>query len=121
MLTLVADVVLLEAEEESEPIEEVHVRKPLRVRRPTEVADGAEGGGGGSDLGEAEGRVVCEEVVDGDYVVGLLFFFGPAALSRPPSRVGSVSEIAHDDNDDSICVLGFLKKEKKRLLLVFLK
>lgn len=72
MLALVADVVLLEAEEEGEPVEEVVVRTPLDVGRTAEVADGFESGGGGADLGITEGGMVGEEVVDGDDVVGLL-------------------------------------------------
>ena len=71
MLALVADVVALEPEEEGEPVEEVHVRVPLPERRPPQVADGAECCGGGADLGEPEGGVVGEEVVDGDDVVRL--------------------------------------------------
>lgn len=42
---------------------------PRDERRFREVADGAEGGGGGADLREAEGGVVGQEVVDGDNVV----------------------------------------------------
>lgn len=41
MLALVADVVVLEAEEEGEPVEEVHVGLPLGVRGTAEVANGA--------------------------------------------------------------------------------
>lgn len=74
MFPLVADVVGLEAEEGTEPIEEVHVGEPRRVLRPAEVADGADGGGSGADLGEPEGRVVSEEVVDWYNVVHFIFF-----------------------------------------------
>lgn len=72
MLALVADVVLLEPEEEGKPVQEVHVWPPLPERRRPQVADGAECCGGGADLGEPEGWVVGEEVVDGDDVVGLV-------------------------------------------------
>lgn len=69
MLALVANVVVLEAEEESEPIEEVHVRLPSG--REAKVADDAESGECGADFGEAEGRVVgVEVVVEWDDVVG---------------------------------------------------
>lgn len=71
MLPLVPNIVALEPEEEGEPVEEVVVRLPLGERRSPEVSDGEEGGGGGADLGEAEGGVVVEEVVDGDDVVRL--------------------------------------------------
>lgn len=73
VLALVANVVVLEAEEEGEPVQEVHVRSPLVVRRLPEVADGSERGGNGSDLRESERRVLREEVVDGDYVVRIGF------------------------------------------------
>lgn len=52
------------------------MRGPLGVRGFSEVADCAESGGDGPDLRETEGRVVGEEVVDGDYVVGLGFGCG---------------------------------------------
>lgn len=45
---------------------------PWRERRATEVADGAERGGGSADLGKAEGGVVREEVVDWDDVVNVV-------------------------------------------------
>ena len=70
VLPLVADAVVLEAEEEGEPIEEVHVGVPLRGE--AEVADGAEGGDGGADFGVAEGGVVGEAAVEGDDVVGFV-------------------------------------------------
>ena len=73
MLALVANVVVLEAEEEGEPVQKVHVRSPLVVRRLPKVADGSERGGNGSDLRESERRVLREEVVDGDYVVWIGF------------------------------------------------
>lgn len=44
--------------------------EPWDERGLPEVADGAEGGGGGADFGIAEGGVVGEEVVNGDDVVG---------------------------------------------------
>ena len=54
MLALVANVVALEAEEEGEPVQEVHVRGPLVVWQLPEVADGLESGGNGLDLREFE-------------------------------------------------------------------
>ena len=92
VLALVADVVLLEAEEEGEPVEEVVVGAPLDVGGAAEVSDGFEGGGGGADLGVAEGGVVGEEVVDGDDVVGLVV---DCARRRGPSGLrgdGAVAE-----------------------------
>lgn len=69
MFALVANVVVLETEEEGEPVEEVHVRFPSRGE--TEVVDGTEGGEGGANFGETEGRVVgVEVVVEWDDVVG---------------------------------------------------
>lgn len=62
----------LEPEEQGEPVEEVVVGLPCGERRPAEVADGAEGRGGSADLGEAEGGVVGEEVVDWDDVVNVV-------------------------------------------------
>ncbi|KAM4093404.1 hypothetical protein ACB094_06G113500 [Castanea mollissima] len=73
VLALVANVVALEAEEEGQPVQEVHVRCPLVVRRLPEVSDGSERGGYGSDLREPERRVLREEVVDWDYVVWVGF------------------------------------------------
>lgn len=69
VLPLVPDVVLLEAEEEAEPVEQVIVRAPQGVRRLAEVADGAQGGAGCTDLREVEGGVVGSDVVDWDDVV----------------------------------------------------
>lgn len=86
VLPLVADAVRLEAEEEGEPVEEVVVGPPRGEGRPPEVADGAEGGGGGADLGEAEGGVVGEEVVDGDYVVDLLLAAAVGGAAGPGRR-----------------------------------
>lgn len=60
MLPLIPNVVVLEAEEQGQPVQEVHVGTPLRVGRPPEVSDGAQGSGGGADLGEAERGVVGE-------------------------------------------------------------
>ncbi|CAJ2664316.1 unnamed protein product [Trifolium pratense] len=71
VFALIANVVVLEAEEKSEPIEEVHVRLPFR--RTAEVSDGADGGECGTDFRETEGRVVGVEVVEWDNVVGLEF------------------------------------------------
>lgn len=71
MLALVPNVVVLEAEEKGEPVEEVHVLRPSGVRWLSEVTYGLERGGHGSDLREAERWVLGEEVVDGDDVVGL--------------------------------------------------
>lgn len=72
MLPLVFDVGGLEPEEKGKPIEEVVVLLPWGERRPAEVANRAEGGGGGADLGEAEGGVVSEEVVDWDNVENVI-------------------------------------------------
>lgn len=72
MLPLVVDVGGLEPEEKGKPIEEVVVLLPWGERRPAEVANRAEGGGGGADLGEAEGGVVSEEVVDWDNVENVI-------------------------------------------------
>ena len=63
MLALVPNVVALEAEEEREPVEEVHVRPPLPERRSPEVADGVQRCRRRAHLGEAQRRVVGEEVV----------------------------------------------------------
>ncbi|KAJ1434549.1 hypothetical protein SESBI_05417 [Sesbania bispinosa] len=74
VLALVANVVVLEAEEEGEPVEEVHgAGVPSWGRGRTEVTDEAESGGGGAYFREAEGRVVggVEGVMEGDDVVGL--------------------------------------------------
>ena len=49
MLALVASIVALEAKEEGEPVQEVHVRDPLVVRQLLEVADGSKRGGNLSD------------------------------------------------------------------------
>lgn len=73
VFTLVSNVVLLKSEEQCEPIEEVHVGKPLVVRRLAETSDGAESGGGCAYLGVTEGRMVGKEVVDRNYIVRLLF------------------------------------------------
>lgn len=54
VLTLITDVILLEPEEESQPVEQVHVRPPLAKRRTPEVTYGAKCCGGCTDLGEAE-------------------------------------------------------------------
>lgn len=69
MLALVADVVVLEAKQEAKPVQEVHIRVPLRGE--AQVADRAKGGDGGPDLREAEGRVVDGRVVEGEDVVGV--------------------------------------------------
>lgn len=63
MLPLIPDVVILEAEEEAEPVQEVHGVVPWAERRFPEVPGGAQGGGGGAYLWEPEGGVVQEEVV----------------------------------------------------------
>lgn len=68
---LVPHVVALEAEEEAEPVEEVHGVVPWVERRFAEVAGGAEGFGRGADLWNPEGRVVEEEVVYRNDVEGL--------------------------------------------------
>uniref|UniRef100_A0A8R7PSF9 Uncharacterized protein n=1 Tax=Triticum urartu TaxID=4572 RepID=A0A8R7PSF9_TRIUA len=71
VLALVAHVVPLEAEEGAEPVHEVLVGAPLRVGRRAEAPHGPERGGGGPHLREAQRRVLREEVVDGQDVVGL--------------------------------------------------
>lgn len=58
MLSLIADVVVLEPEEECKPVQEVHGRVPLGKRWFPEVPDGAKRRSGGSNLGIPEGRVV---------------------------------------------------------------
>ena len=67
MLPLVADIVVLEAEEEGEPVEDVLVEGVPRDERVSrETFHVAEGGGGGEQFRAPEGR----EVVHGDDVVG---------------------------------------------------
>lgn len=86
VLPLVPDVVLLEAKEEAEPVEEVILRAPRGTRRPAEVADGAQGSAGSTDLGEAEGGVVGADVVDRDDVVrGFLVATAGRGLAGPGS------------------------------------
>lgn len=72
MLALVPNVFPLKAKEETEPIEEVHLREPLVERGLTEVSNGTKGGGGGAYLREPERRVVGEEVVDRNDVVNFI-------------------------------------------------
>lgn len=60
MLPLVPNVVVLETEEEAEPIEEVHGVVPWVKRRLAEVTGGAQGCGCGAYLWITEGRVVYE-------------------------------------------------------------
>ena len=67
VLALVSDVVVLEAKEEAKPVQEVHIRVPLRGE--AKVADRAKGGDGGTDLREAERRVVDGRGVEGEDVV----------------------------------------------------
>lgn len=67
VLALVADVVVLEAKKEAKPVQEVHIRMPLRGE--TKVTDRAKGNDGGPDLREAERRVVDGRGVEGDDVV----------------------------------------------------
>lgn len=71
VLPLVVDAGGLEPEEEGKPVQEVVHGIPWSERGPTEVADGAESGGGGPNLGKAERGVVSEEVVNWDNVVNL--------------------------------------------------
>lgn len=71
VLPLVPDVVFLEAEEEPDPVEEVHAVIPGGERRFAKVVGASEGGRGGADLRVPEGRMVHERVVDWDDVVGL--------------------------------------------------
>lgn len=87
MLALVSNVVALKSKEEREPVEEVVVRPPLPEWRSPEVTDGAERGDGGANFGEAEGRVVREEVVDGNYVERLVVASGGGGRRR-----GTVAE-----------------------------
>lgn len=101
VLPLVADVVVLEAEEEGQPVEEVHVGEPLRERRPTEVTDGAESGRGGADLGVTERRVVREEVVDRDYVVRLRLRVGPVGCRRRRRSL----PVAHEEGESGKMVV----------------
>ncbi|RDX90626.1 hypothetical protein CR513_27489, partial [Mucuna pruriens] len=54
VLALVANVVALEAEEERQPVEEVHVLPPLPERRSPEVANGAQRRHRRAHLGKAE-------------------------------------------------------------------
>ena len=54
VLELVANVFILEVEEEGEQVQEIHVRGPLVVRQHAEVANGSECGGNGSVLRESE-------------------------------------------------------------------
>ncbi|POO00072.1 hypothetical protein TorRG33x02_041990, partial [Trema orientale] len=60
VLPLVPDVVVLEAEEDAEPVHEVVAGAPGHERRPGEVPDGPQGGGGGAHLGVPQRRVVGE-------------------------------------------------------------
>jgi hypothetical protein len=71
VLPLVPDVVALEAEEGAEPVHEVLVGAPLREGRRAEAAHGPERRRGRPHLGEPQRRVLGEEVVDGQDVVGL--------------------------------------------------
>lgn len=71
VLALVPHVVPLEAEEGAEPVHEVLVRAPLRVGRRAEAPHRPERRRRRPHLGEAERRVLGEEVVDGYDVVGL--------------------------------------------------
>nr|CAB3473849.1 unnamed protein product [Digitaria exilis] len=71
VLPLVPDVVALEAEEGAEPVHEVVVGAPLRVGRRAQAPDRPQRRRGRAHLGEPQRRVVGEEVVDGEDVVGL--------------------------------------------------
>lgn len=71
VLALVPDVIVLESEEQGEPIEEVVVSFPWGESRLAEVADRAQCSSSSAHLGVAERGVICEEVVDGDDVVYL--------------------------------------------------
>lgn len=64
MFPLISNAVSLETEEETEPVYEVHGVVPLVERRFAEVPGGAQGGGRGAYLWEAEGGVVGEEAVN---------------------------------------------------------
>nr|CAB3477896.1 unnamed protein product [Digitaria exilis] len=71
VLPLVPDVVALEAEEGAEPVHEVVVGAPLRVGRRAQAPDRPQRRRGRAHLREPQRRVVGEEVVDGEDVVGL--------------------------------------------------
>lgn len=71
MFPLIPNVVSLEAEEEAEPVHEVHGVVPWVERRFAEVPGGAQGGGRGAYLWEPEGGVVRQEVVYRNDVEGL--------------------------------------------------
>jgi hypothetical protein len=96
VLPLVPDVVALEAEESAEPVHEVLVGTPLREGRRTEPAHRSQRRRGRPQLGEPQRRVLGEEIVDGNDVVGLAacrgharigvrFFFVIALVSSLPS------------------------------------
>jgi len=88
VLPLVPDVVVLEAEEEGQPIQEVHVGRPLPVWRLSQVPHRSEGTRHCADLRKPQGRVVCQQVVDGYDVVRLRFRrFGPRLGRRRPLPV----------------------------------
>lgn len=72
MLALVPNVVTLESEKKRKPIEEVHVLPPLPERGSSEVPNCPQRRHRRADLGEAERRVVCEEVVQGNDVERLI-------------------------------------------------
>ena len=69
VLPLVPRVVVLEPEEQPQPVEEVHLRLPRHVRVLREVADGAQRRRRGSHLRRPLGRVVHQDVVHRNNVV----------------------------------------------------
>ena len=96
MFTLVANVVLLEPEEEGQPIKQVHVREPLSERRFTKVSNRVEGGGGGANLRVPERRVIGEKVVDGNDVVGFIFGTGPSRSGTRRMTVAKTHSIGSE-------------------------
>ena len=95
VLPLVPDVVALEAEEESQPVEEVHVGRPLTVGRLSQVPHRPEGARDCADLRESQGRVVRQQVVDRDDVVRLRFrrWWPRLGRRRPLPEAHGISEI----------------------------
>jgi len=82
MLALVPNVVPLEAEKERKPVEKIHVRPPLPERRSSEVPDCPQRRRRRADLGEAQRRVVREQVVHGDDIERLFVATSSAGSRR---------------------------------------
>jgi len=88
VLPLVPHVVILEAKEEGQPVQEVHVGRPLLVWRLSQVPHHWEGACHCADLRKPQGRVVRQQVVDGYDVVRLRFRrCGPRLGRRRPLPV----------------------------------